>query len=130
MSFRPWPKKQFVKNATPTEVNGHAFPSKLEAAVYNFLLKREYLAEITDIKMQQTVVLQGGSRETRITWRLDFSFIRRIDGELVYVEAKGFQTDVYKLKLKLFMFNPPADLEVYGGSHTRFSLTHKIKKGG
>ena len=128
MSFNPWPKNKF--KSKPTEVNGHAFPSKLEAAVYNYLLKREYLKEIRDIKMQQTVVLQGGPRETRITWRVDFSFVRCIDGELVYVEAKGFPTDVYKLKLKLFMMNPPADLEIYGGSHDRIKLTHKISKGG
>ncbi len=129
MSFRPWPKKQFVRNAQPTEVNGHAFPSKLEAAVYHYLLKREQLGEIREILMQQTVVLQGGPRETRITWRVDFSFIRRIDAALVYVEAKGFATDVYKLKLKLYRFNPPADLEIYGGSYTRLVMLEKISKG-
>jgi hypothetical protein len=119
--MRPWPKKNKMRNI-PTG----GFPSKLESAVHDFLKKREYLGEITDIKLQQTVVLQDGGRDQRITWRVDFSFIRKIDGELVYAEAKGFQTDVYRLKLKLFKANPPADLEIYGGSYQRLKLLEKI----
>lgn len=130
MGFNPWQKPGHrVKNATPTQVGGEAFPSKMEAAVYEYLKRREYLGEIQDIQRQQTVVLQDGPRETRITWKIDFSFRRRADGALVYVEAKGFPTEIYKLKLKMFRYNPPADLEVYGGSYNRIKLTEKITKG-
>lgn len=104
------------------------FPSKLEAAVYGILLGREKLGEIKEIKRQQTVILQEGSRETKITWRVDFSFIETKTGEVCYAEAKGFETADYKLKLKLWRANPPATLEIYQGSYKQPKLTERIEK--
>lgn len=102
------------------------FPSKLEAAVYQLLKLRERAGEISDIKRQQTVVLQEGSRDVRITWRVDFSFIER--NELVYAEAKGIENADYKLKLKLWRANPPAPLEIWKGHHMRPKLVERIER--
>lgn len=111
-------------------VRANGFPSKLEAAVHDILLLRQKLGEIDEIKRQQTVVIQEGSRETRIAWRVDFSFLDLKTGQTNYVEAKGMPTAEYKLKLKLWRANPPADLEIWGGDYKRPKLVEKIKREG
>lgn len=104
------------------------FPSKLEAAVYGILLTRERLGEIKSIKRQQTVVLQDGGRETKITWRVDFSFSDCATDACCYAEAKGFETADYKIKLKLWRANPPARLEIYKGDYRRPKLVEVIER--
>lgn len=108
------------------KTNGRA--SKFENAVYEILKEREAAGEIRDIKEQCPVVLQGGKRVTRIAWKIDFSFIECYSGELVYAEAKGFETDVYRIKLKMFRFNPPAKLEIYKGHYSDPKLVETIYK--
>lgn len=62
-------------------------------------------------------MLQEGARDVRITWRVDFSAEDVKTGKTVYFEAKGFATEVYKLKLKIFKKNPKGYLEIWGGSY-------------
>jgi hypothetical protein len=102
------------------------FPSKFEAAVYYLLVLREKTGEIKNIKRQQTVVLQDGPREVRITWKVDFSFEICATGKTGYAEAKGFETADYKLKLKLWRANPPARLEVYKGNYKKPKLDEVV----
>lgn len=102
------------------------FPSKLEYAVHEILLLRQRAGKINDIKRQQKVILQDGGRDTNISWRVDFSFEE--NGETVYAEAKGIETGEYRLKLKLWRKNPPADLEIYKGSWSNPVLIERIKK--
>lgn len=111
-------------NAKPAD----GFGSKFEAAVYHALLLREKLGEIKEIKKQQTVVLQSGPRETRITWRVDFSAVEVPSGEIVYIEAKGFETNDYKLKLKLWKFKPPAKLIIYKGDFRRPFIAETVER--
>jgi len=101
------------------------FPSKLEWSVHQKLLERQSLGEISEVKRQQTIILQSGNRETRITWRLDFSFVK--DGILWCAEAKGFPTDVYKLKLKLWRKIKPHPLEIWKGNWRNPKLSEVIK---
>jgi hypothetical protein len=103
----------------------NGFPSKLEEAVYNLLLLRERSGEIKDIKRQQTVVLQQGGKDVRIAWKVDFSFEK--NGATHYCEAKGIETNDYVLKLKLWRKNPPAQLEIWKGTHVRPFLSEVIK---
>lgn len=103
------------------------FPSKLEASVYGILQARELAGEITNIKRQQVVILQDGPREVKIDWKLDFSYERVSDDVLCYVEAKGFETEDFKLKLKLWRKNPPAPLEIYKGHYSRPMLAESIE---
>lgn len=93
------------------------FPSRLEAAVYSKLLERQLMGEIKDIERQQTVVLIDGPPDVRIAWKLDFKFTEVSDGSTAYAEAKGFATEDYKLKLKLWRFNPPGRLYIYKGDY-------------
>lgn len=103
-------------------VRTNGFPSKLESALYDFLLLKEKAGEIKNIKLQQAVILQEGPPKVRISWKVDFSSERADTGETVYHEAKGIETSDYKLKLKLWRKNPPARLEVYKGTYKRLFL--------
>lgn len=128
MSFRPWPKNR-SRNKFGAVASG-GFPSKLEEAVYHLLRVREGAREIKDIKRQQSVVLQGGPRETRITYRVDFSYYEIATKQTVWVEAKGFQNDVWKMKIKLWRIHGPGRLEIYGGHHKRPGLKEVIEPTG
>lgn len=111
--------------AKPT--NG--FPSRLENAVHEVLLKLEERGEITSIKRQQVVVLRDCEHcGTRITWKVDFSYVDKQDFETVFVEAKGVETAEYRKKLKLWKKNPPFKLEIYKGSWQRPMLHDTIHK--
>lgn len=101
--------------------------SKLEYAVHHLLLKRQAAGEIKDIKLQQPIVLIDGPRTQKITWKVDFSFVRVSNNQLEYVEAKGFPTDVYKMKLKMFRSNSQAPLEIWGGNYTKPILIERIE---
>lgn len=105
----------------------NGFPSKLESAVNDLLRIRENEKEITDIQRQQTVILQDGAPNVKISWKLDFSYERVSDGKRCYVEAKGFATEDFKLKLKLWRKNPPAPLEIYKGDYRRPILSETIE---
>ena len=101
--------------------------SKLEEVIYALLKAREEKGEISDIKRQQSVELQGGSRETRISWRADFSFTRNDTGELWYCEAKGYQDEpVWKLKLKMIRYQK-IKTEIWAGTYTRPFLQEVIE---
>lgn len=104
----------------------NGFSSALEAAVYDILKLREKAGEITDIRCQHTVVLQDGPRETSIRWKVDFSFLE--GGELTFCEAKGVETETYKLKLKMFRKNPPGKLYIYKGHFRNPKVTEIINR--
>lgn len=95
----------------------NGFPSKLEASVYNILLLRERAGEIAEIKRQQTVVLQDGSSKERICWKVDFSAVDKETENIFYIEAKGVETEAYRIKLKLYRKNIPTRLEIWKGSY-------------
>lgn len=110
--------------AKPT--NG--FPSRLENAVHELLLMREKRGEIRDIKRQQGVVLRDCQHcGTRISWKVDFSFVEVESGSLVFCEAKGVKTADYKKKLKLWRKAPPHPLEIWEGSWQRPKLAERIE---
>jgi hypothetical protein len=106
-------------------VNG--FPSKLEAAVYEILLQRQRQGEIKDIKRQHAVILQDGPREIKISWKIDFSATRVEDDAQLFFEAKGIETEAYKLKLKMFRARPQGILEVWKGDYRRPKLVEVIR---
>lgn len=103
------------------------FPSKLEKAVFIRLLDQQALGLISNLKRQQTVVLQGGPRDTRITWRVDFCFVNNETGRIEFAEAKGIETKDYKLKLKLWRANPPAPLSIWKGSYRSPKVVERIE---
>jgi hypothetical protein len=93
------------------------FPSKLEASVFQILQLREKAGQIKEIKRQEIVILQDGPSNRRITWRVDFSFIEVKTNQKWLCEAKGVETEVYKLKLKLYRARGTSPLEIWKGTH-------------
>ena len=89
---------------------GH-FASKLENAVFDMLKWREKAGDIKEVQCQATVHLVGG-----IDWKIDFSYIDVKTDKLVYTEAKGIETEGYRLKLRLYKYCIKNKLEIYKGS--------------
>ena len=101
-------------NAQKTKVNGHTFDSKAESEYFGLLKLKIRAGEIKYIDVHPVVSLPGGIR-----WKLDF-FIYYPDGKIEAIDIKGFETQVFKMKQKLFnQFHPLAPLKVItkkGGS--------------
>lgn len=115
----------FKGRGAARKTNG--FSSALENAVHEILLLRQAAGEIKEIKQQQAVVLQEGPRSVNIRWKIDFSFIDCKTDKLCYAEAKGFEEQVYKMKLKLYRKNPKGRLEIYKGTWRKPKLVEVIE---
>lgn len=99
-----------------TVIDGIRFDSKLEARRYIELQMLEKAGEISDLQIQPEFVLQplfrkNGKTYRKIVYRADFSYFDKRQGKYIVEDTKGFQTDVYRLKKKLFEYRYP-DLEI------------------
>jgi hypothetical protein len=86
--------------------NGLKFDSKKEYDRYYELSMLEKAGVITDLTLQPKYLLQKAYKYKDTTIRAihyiaDFSYLLRT--KLIIEDVKGFKTDVYKLKLKLFL---------------------------
>lgn len=126
-----WPKPKRQERIKGYQKTADGYGSKLEQAVGNLLILREKAGEVRNIKRQVPVVLQDGPREVKITWRVDFGFEFK-DGETwvpSIAEAKGFETEIYRLKLKLFRANPKCRCEIWKGTYRNPKLVELIEPG-
>ena len=103
--------KKHKYNAKPVEFEGFKFDSKKEAKRYQELKMLEKSGKIKDLKLQPIFVLQErfyyrGKAIRQITYRADFEYVDE-KGNRVVEDVKGFKTDVYKLKKKLFLKKYP-----------------------
>lgn len=94
-----------------TDLDGHIFDSKAEADYYCELKLRQRANDFLVFKMQPEFVLQDaftdnqGTKHQAIKYRADFMILHH-DGteEVVDVKSsKKFQTEVYRIKKKLFL---------------------------
>lgn len=95
-----------------TECDGITFDSKKEARRYQELKLLEKAGEITDLKLQPEFELipsfrKNGKTFRKTAYRADFSYFDRSSGKTIVEDVKGFKTDVYKLKSKLFEYRYP-----------------------
>lgn len=98
------------------------FASKLEAAVHQILRLREKAGEISDIQRGRVELTCG------ITWNVDFNFIDKTSGKRVWCEAKGVETERYRLCLKLWRGgHGPGLLEIWKGNWRRPTLVEIVK---
>jgi hypothetical protein len=80
------------------EVDGITFASKKEARRYGELKLLVSAGAISDLRLQQSIRCEvNGVLVCRYV--ADFVYLR--DGKEVVEDAKGFKTDVYKLKKRL-----------------------------
>lgn len=93
-------------------VGAMAFDSKLEARRYHELLLMQKAGIICDLKTQVPFILQpsfkkGGKTIRAITYKADFVYTVCGTGATVVEDTKGYRTDVYKIKKKLFDYKYP-----------------------
>ena len=98
-------------NNEPVIFDGHEFDSAAEGDRYIYHKLRERAGEITDLKLQPEFELQAGFRDSSGKWqraiayRADFGYTE--NGARIVEDVKGHQTEVFKLKMKLFLKKYP-----------------------
>lgn len=90
-------------------VYGITFASKKEMQRYLILLSRQQAGEIRDLEMQVPYVLQegfiyGGKKYREIRYVADFRYFDKKVGDYIVEDVKGFRTQTYLLKIKLFLY--------------------------
>lgn len=113
-------KRLFVKDSKyynkKIMINGITFDSRKEANRYTELFRLEAQGYIKDLECQHKFVLQPGFKKNGKTYRAityiaDFVYLDLETNKNIVEDVKGFKTDVYKLKKKMFEYVYP-DLEL------------------
>lgn len=86
-------------------VDGKEFDSKKEGNRYKELRLLERAGEISNLELQPRFLLQDSFKKNGRTFRkieyvADFKYIE--NGKTIVEDVKGMQTDVFKLKHKIF----------------------------
>ena len=97
-------------------VNGHKFDSIKEANYYNQLRLLQRAGLIRDLELQKTFILQPSfklNNKTRrqITYKADFTYFSNEDNKIHVIDVKGFKTDVYNIKKKMFEYKYEIEIE-------------------
>ena len=97
-----------------TQIDMYIFDSTKEAKRYRELKLLEMAGEISNLELQPRFLLQESFKKNGKTYRkieyvADFKYIEK--GKTIVEDVKGIQTDVFKLKHKLFEKKYP-DLEL------------------
>lgn len=106
-------------------IKTNGFSSKLESALHNILLNRQDKGELSNIKTQVNVHLT----RAKILYIADFSAELK-DGTTVYFESKGFKTQTWAIKKRLWEKYGPGRLEIWEGSYQRPYLKETIESEG
>lgn len=95
-------------NNKKTIVDGIVFDSKKEAYRYEELKILEKANIIKNLARQVPFELIPKQRgERAVCYIADFVYIDTKTGNIIVEDVKGFKTDVYKLKRKLFKYRYP-----------------------
>ena len=108
-------KQNKYKNKS-VEYHGIKFDSKKEMAYYIKLELLEQKGIIKDLELQKSFELQpsfklNGKTYKKITYRADFSYVSVQDNKIHIVDTKGFRTEIYKLKKKMFAYKYGIEIE-------------------
>lgn len=92
-----------------TIVNGIVFDSKLEAKRYSELILLQKANKIKDLQLQPTFELipsfkKNGKTFRKTTYKADFQYIDNESGQTIVEDTKGFLTELYRLKKKMFEY--------------------------
>lgn len=109
------------------ELDGHSFRSKAEMQMYLYLKSLAQAGEIASkIGHEVKVTLLDGPRNMRIDYYADFAVQDLKLGEMVWIEVKGFETDTWKMKLKLWRHFGPGLLRLYRVDWNRLVLDEEV----
>ena len=97
-------------------IDGIKFDSKKEGEYYLKLKMLEKANVIKNLELQKEYELQPGFKlnnkaRRKITYKADFSYITTEDDKLHVVDVKGYRTDVYMIKKKMFEYRYGIELE-------------------
>lgn len=113
--------------ARRVEYDGIKFDSKLECEQYKVLKLLESKGKITDLECQPKVYLT----KSRILYKPDFKFFDVDAAKWVWVDVKGMQTAVFRIKLRLWRVYGPGELQIWertsrakGAGISVTSITH------
>lgn len=108
-------KKQKLKNNKynnkKVKVDDHLFDSKKEAYYYLDVKAKKKEGKIKDFELQPKFLLQegfekNGKKHRAIHYIADFKIIHN-DDSIEIVDVKGFKTNVFRIKEKLFEYKYP-----------------------
>jgi hypothetical protein len=109
LNYKNGTKRNKKYNNKKTVIDGISFDSEKEAARYSELKILEKYHVITDLKLQYPFLLIPTQRdengillERQCTYKADFVY-KDENGKLIVEDAKGFRTEVYKIKKKLML---------------------------
>jgi len=107
-------------NSKKLELDGHVFDSKAEAKYYEVLKLFQANEEILFFRLQPRYELQesfrkDGKLHRKIEYVADFE-VHHTDGSIEVVDVKGFQTETFGVKRKLFEKKFPHKLSLLGFS--------------
>lgn len=96
--------------------DGYTFDSIREKNYYIKLKLLEKAGKIKELELQKEYELQpsfklNNKTSRKITYRADFTYKTTEDDKLHVIDVKGFKTDVYKLKKKLFEYKYRIEIE-------------------
>jgi hypothetical protein len=132
--YAPFSKHRQLKDAikegksrNPPRVKNRrtgGYDSKAEGHLYTeYLRPLEMAGEIKDIRHQHTVHMT----RARIGYRADYSWVNCKTNETEYGEMKGFETELWLIKKKLWKYYGPGKLFVFkSGSKSRVYLAEEI----
>ena len=107
-SWKKWEKPTMSKYKNKkVVVDNILFDSKKEANYYTKLKILRDAGKISDLELQKRYVLQqgfklNGKTYKAITYKADFVY-KDATGQVHVVDTKGYRTETYKIKKKLFM---------------------------
>ena len=93
-----------------TQIGMYVFDSIAESKRYKELALLEKAGQIKGLELQPQFLLQEGFKKNGKTYRkieyiADFMYIE--NGKVIIEDVKGMETDVFKLKRKLFEYKYP-----------------------
>ena len=89
-----------------TTADGHSFPSQIEANRWGQLQQLQAAGHLSELSRQPKVLLTRAA----IVYHPDFKYLEA--GRWIYEETKGFETEDYKIKKKLWTVYGPAPLRI------------------
>lgn len=96
-------------NSQRVSIDGYTFDSIRESQRYSELKLMEKAGEIIDLEVHPVIELQPaftyrGKRIGAIKYEADFKYFSYIDEILVYEDVKGYETQTFKLKWKMLLY--------------------------
>lgn len=99
-------RHKFGANRAASMLTGRSFASQAERDRGDQLRLLELAGEISDLEFQPQTYLSAA----KIGYAPDFRYVEK--GVTIYEEVKGFETEGYQIKARLWAYYGPAQLRV------------------